>query len=60
MLELGDTSRKINLYDTFEGIPEPSEFDLDWFDNSPRHNWGSMKWNKTPLINVVNLVLAVF
>lgn len=47
LMELGDTSRKIYLYDTFEGMPEPGEFDLDWADNSPYDNWKSMKWESS-------------
>lgn len=30
----GDTSRKIYLYDTFEGMPEPAEIDTDCHGNS--------------------------
>jgi O-methyltransferase len=44
MLELGDSSRKIYLYDTFEGMPEPGEFDKDWNDISPHEIWKSQKW----------------
>ncbi len=45
MLALGDTTRKLYLYDTFEGMPEPGEFDKDWNDNSPHNKWDSMKWD---------------
>ena len=44
LLELGDTSRKIYLYDTFEGMPEPGVFDKDWNDNSPHSKWESLRW----------------
>ena len=30
LLELGDTSRNLYLYDTFEGMSEPSEKDMDY------------------------------
>lgn len=39
--KLGDESRKIYLYDTFEGLPEPSDCDKDW-DGVPAH----ATWNK--------------
>jgi len=41
---LGDTSRSIYLYDTFEGMPEPGKFDVDWNGNSPHKKWESMQW----------------
>ena len=44
LLELGDVSRKIYLYDTFEGMPEPGVFDKDWNDASPHPKWESLRW----------------
>ena len=43
LLELGDTSRKLYLYDTFEGMSEPSELDVDWDGNSPYEQWLALK-----------------
>ena len=42
--ELGDTSRAIYLYDTFDGMPEPGEHDVDWKNNSPHKKWSNLKW----------------
>ncbi|MBV9754840.1 MAG: class I SAM-dependent methyltransferase [Hyphomicrobiales bacterium] len=35
LLELGDTSRDIFLYDTFEGMPEPTEADVNFWGEPP-------------------------
>ena len=45
MLALGDNSRKIYLYDTFAGMPEPGELDKDWNNDSPYERWSSMRWD---------------
>ncbi len=47
MLELGDHSRKIYLYDTFAGMPEPGKFDLDWNDYSPHEMWLEHRWGES-------------
>jgi predicted O-methyltransferase YrrM len=36
--ELGDTERKLFLYDTFEGMPAPGEHDVRHFDRAPAAN----------------------
>ena len=35
LLKLGDTNREILLYDTFEGMPEPSEADVSFWGSRP-------------------------
>jgi hypothetical protein len=35
----GDTTRKIYLYDTFDGMPKPFEQDIDNLGNSARQSW---------------------
>ena len=35
LLKLGDTSRDIFLYDTFEGMPEPTEADVNFWGEPP-------------------------
>ena len=35
LLKLGDTSRDIFLYDTFEGMPEPTEADVNFWGDPP-------------------------
>ena len=39
MIHLKDTSRKIYLYDTFEGMPKPEDEDLDWDGNRALDTW---------------------
>jgi O-methyltransferase len=36
LIGLGDTSRKIYLYDTYDGMPDPGKEDLNWDGISPR------------------------
>ena len=35
----GDTSRSLYMYDTFDGMPEPSENDMDWDGNPAWAAW---------------------
>jgi hypothetical protein len=35
LLKLGDTNREILLYDTFEGMPEPTEADVSFWGSRP-------------------------
>lgn len=35
----GDTSRRVYLYDTFEGVPEPEAIDIDYNGISARTQW---------------------
>jgi len=39
MIHFNDTSRKIYLYDTFEGMPKPEDEDLDWNGNRALDTW---------------------
>src|SRR5579872_2937230 len=39
----GDTSRQLYLYDTFEGMPEPDEVDVDFDGNSMKAVWTKAK-----------------
>ena len=39
LVRLGDTTRKIYLYDTYEGMPEPGEADLNRDGHSARQAW---------------------
>ena len=38
-MQFEDTSRKIYMYDTFCGMPEPSEHDLNWDGNPAWTTW---------------------
>ncbi len=39
----GDTSRKIYMYDTFKGMPEPGEKDVDWNGTPAWPTWKSLR-----------------
>ena len=39
LLRRGDTSRRIYIYDTFEGVPKPDERDLDNRGRSALAEW---------------------
>jgi hypothetical protein len=39
----GDTTRKIYLYDTFEGMPRPGDLDRDWKGVAAIGEWEAMK-----------------
>jgi len=39
LLHLKDSSRNLYLYDTYEGMPEPSEVDTDWDGNAAWPAW---------------------
>ena len=39
LLDLGITDRELYLYDTFEGMPEPDEFDLGRFGEPAHRRW---------------------
>jgi len=58
LLKMNDTKRKIYLYDTYQGMAEPTEKDLRSYDNFnaiekfdylKKHN---VKWFYVPLKNV--------
>jgi hypothetical protein len=42
LLHFGDTSRRLYLYDTFEGMPRPSEVDFDNAGQSALKYWESL------------------
>lgn len=59
----GDTSRKIYLYDTFEGMPEPAADDVDCQGNSAlgawqRHRDQGTRWGYGGTLDMVKAVLA--
>ena len=39
LIHFGDRTRRIYMYDTFAGMPEPSEVDLDWDGNPAWRAW---------------------
>lgn len=41
LLHFGDTSRSLYLFDTFSGMPEPDDIDVDWAGNSALAQWHS-------------------
>jgi hypothetical protein len=41
LLHFGDTSRRLYLYDTFEGMPKPAEIDVDNVGNAALIAWAS-------------------
>lgn len=43
LTHFGDTSRKIHLFDTFDGNPEPAPVDLDWDGNNPHRAWATLR-----------------
>ena len=45
LLELGDRSRELYLFDTFEGMPEPTEHDVDLAGTSALERWNSTRRN---------------
>ena len=55
---LGDTSRKVYLYDTYEGMPEPTSVDIDYAGRSAHDDWqdnrrdGYNEWNFASLEDV--------
>jgi hypothetical protein len=62
MIHLEDTSRKIYLYDTFEGMPKPEDEDLDWDGNRALDTWRTItlkgeKWGFGGDINSVNQLM---
>ena len=62
MIHLKDTSRKIYLYDTFEGMPKPEDEDLDWDGNRALDTWRKFtlkgqKWGFGGDINSVNQLM---
>ena len=62
MIHLKDTSRKIYLYDTFEGMPKPEDEDLDWDGNRALDTWRKItlkgeKWGFGGDINSVNQLM---
>ena len=62
MIHLKDTSRKIYLYDTFEGMPKPEDEDIDWDGNRALDTWRTItlkgeKWGFGGDINSVNQLM---
>ena len=45
LLELGDATRELYLFDTYEGMPEPTEHDVDLHGNSSYDRWTAQKRN---------------
>lgn len=44
LIELGDTSRDLYLFDTYEGLPKPDEeLDVDLFGNKAIDGWKAKK-----------------
>ncbi len=39
----GDTSRKLYLYDTYEGLPEPSSLDVDYRGETAATKWNALR-----------------
>lgn len=60
LLKLNDTKRKLYLYDTYEGMVEPSEFDVKQSNKmKAKDEWNKYKktkkkWNYAPLNDVKN------
>ena len=59
LLSLGDTSRRLWLYDTFEGMTEPADVDVQAYDGADAHSiWATWKethgenWAYSPLEEV--------
>jgi hypothetical protein len=57
-MHFGDTGRRIHLFDTFEGNPEPGPDDLDWDGRSPHNAWKQLtdqgkKWGYGGPLEVV-------
>jgi len=42
LLHFGDTSRRLYLYDTFEGMPKPETVDVDYAGNSALRHWEAL------------------
>ena len=58
-MELGDTSRELYLYDTFEGMSAPTEEDVDVFGRSAQPKFSDRKladdsseWCRSPIEHV--------
>ncbi|MHA1284336.1 MAG: TylF/MycF/NovP-related O-methyltransferase [Promethearchaeota archaeon] len=55
LLKFNDVNRTLYLYDTYEGMPEPSEYDRRAYDDFPAKNKydflkkRNIKWNYAPL-----------
>lgn len=60
LMKLGDTSRRIFLYDTFEGMSEPTEKDISYKDEGADNEWktsqknGYNEWCYSPIDEVRN------
>lgn len=60
LLALGDADRRILLYDTYEGMPRPTERDLSVFGKPALRKWkrrtkdGKNAWHNYPLEDVEN------
>ena len=64
LLSLGDTSRTLWLYDTYEGMSEPTERDVNRGNRAARRRWersqhhGHNEWNYASLDEVRQNVIA--
>jgi len=63
--ELGDTSRELYLYDTYEGMSAPSDEDVDHRGRSARSKFedrqlgeDSSEWCRSPIEEVTNNILS--
>lgn len=57
LLSLGETKRQLFLYDTYEGMAEPTEKDVTFFNLKAKDLWKKMigkktRWNYCPLYTV--------
>jgi O-methyltransferase len=64
LLHFGDTSRRIYLYDTFEGVPRPEKIDIDCRGSSALTKWVYMRirgklWGFGGTVDVVKDVIAL-
>jgi O-methyltransferase len=60
----GDTSRRIYLYDTFEGVPKPEKIDIDCRGNSALTKWAYLRirgklWGFGGTVDIVKDVIAL-
>ena len=59
---LGDETRELYLFDTFDGLPEPGEKDVDWDGNSAHATWvkrnqAGEKWGYGGTVTQVRTVM---
>jgi O-methyltransferase len=63
LLAGGATDRKLYLYDTFEGMTEPTQLDIDLYGNRAIDDWAQIKrrgvrWSYAPLDEVRRTIAA--